>query len=99
MTTASRRPRAGCDAETIVFAQASVNLIRRPFHLRVSCFLGLILLFGVGLSSCGSDPKPGSARASVAPVVPVSVATAEGRDMPYYLSGFLDRSPHITRLA
>ena len=38
-------------------------------------------------SSCGGDPKPGSARASVAPVVPVSVATAERRDVPYYLMG------------
>ena len=88
MTTASRRPQAGRDAESFVLTRLSVNLIRRQIHLRVSCFLGLILLFGVCLSSCGgSDPKPGSARANVAPVVPVSVATAERRDMPFYLTG------------
>jgi len=38
-------------------------------------------------SSCGGDPKPGLARASVVPVVPVSVATAERHDVPYYLTG------------
>jgi len=40
------------------------------------------------LASCGgNDPKPGSARANVATTVPVSVSTAERRDMPYYLTG------------
>ncbi len=38
-------------------------------------------------SSCGGDPKPGLARASVVPIVPVSVATAERHDVPYYLTG------------
>jgi multidrug efflux system membrane fusion protein len=88
MTTASGRPQAGRDAETVGFSQPSVHLIPRQFHLRGSCLLGLMLLFGICLSSCGgSDPKPASARASVALVVPVSVATAERRDMPFYLSG------------
>jgi multidrug efflux system membrane fusion protein len=49
---------------------------------------GLILLLSVGLTGCGgSDPKLASARANVAPTVPVSVATAERRDVPYYLTG------------
>jgi membrane fusion protein, multidrug efflux system len=88
MTTASGRPQAGRDAATFFFSRPSVHPIQRQVHLRVGCLLGLILLFGLGLSSCGgSDPKPGSARASVVPVVPVSVATAERRDMPFYLSG------------
>jgi len=48
----------------------------------------IIFLLSVCGSGCGgSDPKPASARANVAPVVPVSVATAERRDMPYYLNG------------
>ena len=52
------------------------------------CLAGLILFLSVSGSGCGgSDPKPGSARANVAQVVPVSVATAERRDMPYYLTG------------
>ena len=38
-------------------------------------------------SSCGGDPKPRLARASVVPIVPVSVATAERHDVPYYLTG------------
>jgi len=40
-----------------------------------------------GAGCGGGDPKPGSARANVAPIVPVSVASAERRDIPYYLSG------------
>jgi multidrug efflux system membrane fusion protein len=49
--------------------------------------IALIFLLGLLGSGCSGDPKPGSAKASVAPVVPVSVATAERRDMPYYLTG------------
>jgi multidrug efflux system membrane fusion protein len=44
-----------------------------------------LIVFGSGCG--GSDQKPASARANVAPVVPVSVATAERRDMPFYLTG------------
>jgi membrane fusion protein, multidrug efflux system len=49
--------------------------------------IAFILLLGLVGSGCGGDPKPASARANVAQVVPVSVATAERRDMPYYLTG------------
>jgi len=53
-----------------------------------SRFLPAIVLLCVGWLSCsGGDPKPGSARANVAPIVPVSVFTTERRDMPYYLTG------------
>ncbi len=47
-----------------------------------------VFLLSTGWLSCaGGDPKPGSARANVAQSVPVSVSTAERRDMPYYLTG------------
>jgi membrane fusion protein, multidrug efflux system len=88
MTTASRGPEAARDAQASAFLQPSAHRIRRQFHLPAGGALGLALLLGAALSGCGgSDPKPASARANVAPVVPVSVATAERRDMPYYLSG------------
>jgi len=48
---------------------------------------GVVLLLSIVWLSCGGDPKPGSARANVAQSVPVSVSTAERRDMPYYLTG------------
>ena len=44
----------------------------------------LLLVVGIG---CSGDPKPSSARANVVQAVPVSVATAQLRDMPYYLTG------------
>ena len=50
--------------------------------------IGVVVLASLYLSSCGGgDARPASARANVVPVVPVSVSTAERRDMPYYLSG------------
>lgn len=48
---------------------------------------GLIFLLGLGWLGCSGDPKPTSARANITQAVPVSVATAERRDMPYYLTG------------
>src|SRR5271170_3261145 len=59
---------------------------RQP--LTAQCLAGAVLLFSIGLLGCGgSDPKPASARANVAQSVPVSVFTAERRDMPFYLTG------------
>jgi membrane fusion protein, multidrug efflux system len=90
MTTASRRPGAARATQAFAFPKPSVKLGQRQVHTPTKTLLGLILLLLLGafLSGCGGgDPKPASARANVAPVVPVSVATAERRDMPYYLSG------------
>jgi membrane fusion protein, multidrug efflux system len=88
MTRASRRPEAASGAQASAFLQPAANRTRRQARLRAGSALGLALLLTALLSSCGGgDPKPASARANVAPVVPVSVATAERRDMPYYLSG------------
>lgn len=53
----------------------------------VKAAAGLILVLCMGWLGCGGDPKPSSARANVTPAVPVSVATVERRDMPYYLTG------------
>ena len=50
--------------------------------------LPLIVLACAFFWSCaGGDPKPNAARANVVQAVPVSVSTAERRDMPYYLTG------------
>jgi membrane fusion protein, multidrug efflux system len=78
MTTAS------CKRDVV---QKGRNSVYPKPHLANS-FLGLVLLVSLCLSACGgSDPRPGSARANVAAVVPVAVATAERRDIPYYLTG------------
>jgi membrane fusion protein, multidrug efflux system len=47
----------------------------------------LVLVCWACLSCEGNYPRAGSARANVAQAVPVSVATAERLDMPYYLTG------------
>jgi len=49
--------------------------------------MGLVLVVCMVWWGCGGDPKPSSARANTVPAVPVSVSTAERRDMPYYLTG------------
>src|ERR1700683_5090012 len=49
--------------------------------------ISLFLLLSLAWLGCGGDPKPNSARANTTPSVPVSVSTAERRDMPYYLTG------------
>lgn len=56
------------------------------------------LLAGLCLSwlGCAGDSRPASARANVAPTVPVSVATAERRDMPYYLTGLGSATAYYT---
>lgn len=74
----------GCDGPTGAWeGRGSPWLRPRAMH-----WLGLTLLLSIGLTACGGgDPRPASARANVAQTVPVSVATAERRDMPYYLTG------------
>lgn len=54
---------------------------------RLGFVLPALLLVCFMLLSCGGDPKSAAARANVAQVVPVSVATAQRQDMPYYLTG------------
>src|ERR1700691_5950311 len=55
--------------------------------LRRYAAVGLMLALCLAWLGCGGDPKPSSARANTTPTVPVSVSTAERRDMPYYLTG------------
>src|SRR6202521_15407 len=87
MTTASGKPEAAQEGQSSTFLQPLAMQVRRLPTLANSV-LGLILLLSVCLSACGgSDPRPASARANVAPGVPVSVATAERRDIPYFLTG------------
>jgi len=87
MTMVSGKPETARARRGFAFSPPSVAPIWR-FPAPVNCFLGLILFLSVGLSACGGgDSKPGSARANVVPVVPVAVATAERRDIPYYLTG------------
>jgi len=87
MTTASGKPEAAQEGQSSTFLQPLAMQVRRLPTLANSV-LGLSLLLSVCLSACGgSDPRPASARANVAPVVPVSVATAERRDIPYFLTG------------
>jgi membrane fusion protein, multidrug efflux system len=58
------------------------------FGARLQFLLPVGLLICLILLSCGgNDPKSGAARANVSQAVPVSVSTAERRDMPYYLTG------------
>jgi membrane fusion protein, multidrug efflux system len=61
---------------------------------RISCAVGVFsaLLFAAG---CSNDAK-NAARANVVPAVPVSVATAEQRNMPYYLSGLGNVTAYYT---
>jgi len=67
--------------------QPPVKLGRRLLTPATSAILLILTLSLFGSGCGGSDSKLASARANVAPVVPVSVATAERRDMPYYLTG------------
>ena len=86
MTTASASPEAAQRWRS----SASLPQVKpaRRFSGRGNALILLVLgLSVIGTSCAGGDPKPNSARANVAQVVPVSVATAERRDMPYYLTG------------
>jgi len=86
MTTGSGSPEAVREERRLTFLRPSATPRRRlP---AAANWIGLILLLtAFGLGCGGSDPKPASARANVAPIVPVSVASAERRDIPYYLTG------------
>jgi len=87
MTTGSGRPEAAQQGRSSASLRPQVKLPRRSSALGNALVLLILLLCVVGAGCAGGDPKPNSARANVAQVVPVSVATAERRDMPYYLTG------------
>jgi len=79
MTTPSSRSNPG--------QRVSAPRVRSTNRVGVRFRLLITVLLPWALLSCaGSDPRS-SARANVAQAVPVSVATAERRDMPYYLTG------------
>jgi len=84
MTTTSGGLEGGRDALATSW-QSSVNPTKRSSLLAIAV-AGVVLL-SICLSSCGGDSKPASARANVAPAMPVSVSPVERRDMPYYLTG------------
>jgi multidrug efflux system membrane fusion protein len=84
MTIASGGPKPAQERRLSTFLPPLVKSVREFASFSIVLILSLIV-FGSGCG--GSDPKPASARANVAPVVPVSVATAERRDMPFYLTG------------
>jgi len=78
MTTASGGPEAAHEGQSSTCLQPRVA---NPLP-------GLVLLLGLCMSACGGgDPGSASVGANVAPVVPVAVATAERRDIPFYLTG------------
>src|SRR6478672_9471542 len=72
-----RRPATG-----ITLAQQTSKLSRQ--HLARTLTLALAAASMLG---CSAGSKPSTARASTQMVVPVSVATAERRDVPVYLKG------------
>ncbi|MGA8489553.1 MAG: MdtA/MuxA family multidrug efflux RND transporter periplasmic adaptor subunit [Terriglobales bacterium] len=86
MSTASGRPEVAYEGQISTLLPPPVKRVRRLQEL-ANPFIALIFLMAIAASGCGGDPKPASARANVAPIVPVSVATAERRDVPYYLTG------------
>ena len=87
MTTASGRPEAAQQGRSSASLRPQVNPPRRSSALENALVLLVLWLCAVGAGCAGGDPKPNSARANVAQVVPVSVATVERSDMPYYLTG------------
>ena len=87
MTSASEVLEAGRDRQMPAQRQPSTASFGHGI-LAAKYLAGVVLLLSIGGLSCGGgDPKPASARANVVQSVPVSVSTAERRDMPYYLTG------------
>jgi multidrug efflux system membrane fusion protein len=68
--------------------QLRFGLLTAQLGVKLKFILAALAMACLALLSCNSsDPKSGSARASVAQSVPVSVSTAQRLDMPYYLTG------------
>jgi len=83
MTIVSGVLKAG-DKTRSITPPASVYLEKPWRAIGLAC---LLLLAACAISCSGGDVKPAAARANVVQAVPVSVAPAELRDMPYYLTG------------
>ena len=62
----------------------------------IVCYTASCLLLTLILAGCSGDSKTAAARANVERPVPVAVATAELRDMPYYLTGLGSASAFYT---
>jgi len=77
-----------CGQQACASLQPSAKQDKR-FPAKVKAAAGITVLLSACWLGCGgNDPRPSSARASMIPqAVPVSVATAERRDVPYYLTG------------
>ena len=87
MTTVCGKPEAAREEYIRDSLESLAKRGRLPARLAYA-LTGIVILLSLCEFGCGgSDPKLASARANVAQTVPVSVATAERRDMPYYLTG------------
>jgi len=88
MKTASGGLREG--RKRLVFRKMSAHQVAGVL-LPVAAWFSLI----AGSVGCGGS-KAASARANVTPIMPVSVATVEQRDMPYYLTGLGSVNAYFT---
>lgn len=87
MTMATGSGKGASEGHTFSVARQPIKPTRR-LHGKTKSLIGLVFFLSLCWLGCGgSDPKPASARANVVAVVPVSVASAEKRDIPYYLTG------------
>jgi membrane fusion protein, multidrug efflux system len=86
MLITSGRLETRCELRTPACLRPSANHKRR-LPVRMKRFGAVVVLLSGCWLGC-SDPRPSSARANMTPqAVPVSVATAERRDVPFYLTG------------
>src|SRR5580698_2432964 len=63
------------------------NCVRTRTRTRVLLTALVFTLCAFWLGCSGADPKPTNTRGNAGQPMPVTVATAERRDMPYYLTG------------
>ena len=83
MTTASSQ----LEAKSKVRESPSARAATRNKRLSSICLLSTILLLCVFSVSCSGGDSKSSVRANINPAMPVAVASAELRDMPFYLTG------------
>jgi len=86
-----RKPELRLNGATNLLARGFINLpemvsgCHHPLRICLGFFAGFIAMLSVGCSSAAS--KSTATRPSGPPVMPVSTATVQTRDMPYYLTG------------